>query len=68
MVELEPEVAEVGTCVQTLEALLEVVDGKDVAAGEETWQTQEDAVIQLAGMGACVVGNAKVAVVVENEG
>jgi hypothetical protein len=47
--------------------LLEAVDGKDVAAGEGTWRMQEDAVCQSAGAGACVVGNAKVAVVVENE-
>ena len=67
MVEPELEAAEVGTCVRALGTLLEV-DGKDAAAEEETWQMQEDAAIQLAGMEACVVGNVKVAVVVENEG
>ena len=69
LVEVGPKVAGVDTSVQTWEASLAEVDGKDVAvAGEGTWRRQEDAVNQSAGTGACVVGNAKETVVVEDEG
>jgi hypothetical protein len=69
LVEIGPKVAGVGTSVQTWGASLAEVDGKDVAAaGEGTWRRQEDAVIQSVGTGACVVGNAKGAVAVEDEG
>ena len=69
LVEVGPKVAGVGTFVQTWGASLAEVDGKDVAAaGEGTWRRQEDAVIQSAETGASVVGDAKGAVVVEDEG
>jgi hypothetical protein len=67
LTEVEPEVAEVGTSVQTLGASLGEVDEKDVAAAEEgTWQGQEHAAMQSAGTEACVVGNVKGAVAVED--
>lgn len=69
LAELELEVAGLGTSAQTLGALLAEVGGKDVAAaGEGTWRKQEDAAVQSAGTGACVMGNAKVAVAVEDGG
>jgi hypothetical protein len=69
LAELEPGVAGLGTSAQTLAALLAEVGGKDVAAaGEGTWRKQEDAAVQSAGTGACVVGNAKMTVVVEDGG
>ena len=67
VVEVGPKVAVVGTFVQTWEASL-VVEDVGAVAGEGTWRRQEDAVIQSAGTGACVVGNAKGAVAVEDEG
>ena len=63
MVEAGPKVAGVGTSVQASPA---EVDGN--AAGEGTWRRKEDVVIQSAGTGAGVVGNAKGAVAVEDEG
>ena len=58
----------VGTSVQRGGSSLAEVDVKDVAAaGEGTWRVEEDAVIQTAGTGAYVLGNAKLAVV-EDEG
>lgn len=58
LIEVEPEVAGVGTSAQALGTLLAEVDGKDV--GEGTWRMQEDAAIQLAGTEAGVVGNVAV--------
>ena len=67
LVEVGQKVEGVGTSVTSGASMAEV-DGIDVAAaGEGTWRKQEDAVIQSAGTGACVAGNAKGAVAVEDE-
>jgi hypothetical protein len=63
-------VEKVGTSVQTWGVSLAELGGKDVAAaGEGTWRRKEDAVIQSAGTGACVLDSAKGAasVAVEDE-
>ena len=63
LAEVESEVAGGGTSVQTWEASLAEVDGKDAAADERTWRRQgANVAIQSVGMGACVTGNAREAV------